>query len=65
MAYFPIMEFEWDEAKNDACFAQRGFDFAYVLRAFFDPDRVIRRDSRWDSAKTAIGCWAPSRVGYT
>jgi hypothetical protein len=48
MAYFPAMEFEWDEAKSNACFAQRGFDFAYVLRAFFDPDRLIRKDSRWD-----------------
>ena len=48
MAYLPAMEFEWDEAKSDACFVQRGFDFAYVLRAFFDPDRLIRKDLRWD-----------------
>jgi uncharacterized DUF497 family protein len=42
------MEFEWDEAKSDACFTMRGFDFAYALRAFLDPDRVIRKDTRWD-----------------
>ena len=34
--------------KSDACFEQRGFDFAYVLKAFLDPDRVVRKDSRWD-----------------
>ena len=48
MAYFSAMEFEWDEGKSDACFARRGFDFAYALRAFFDPNRLIRKDSRWD-----------------
>ena len=48
MACLSFMEFEWDEGKSDACFARRGFDFAYALRAFFDPDRLIRKDSRWD-----------------
>lgn len=42
------MEFEWDEAKSDTCFAERGFDFAYVLRAFADPNRVVTHDRRWD-----------------
>ena len=46
--YRAYMEFEWDEAKSDACFAQRGFDFAYALQAFIDPDRLIRQDHRWD-----------------
>lgn len=40
------MNFEWDESKSDACFLQRGFDFAYAARAFFDPDRLVREDSR-------------------
>jgi uncharacterized DUF497 family protein len=40
------MEFEWDEAKSEACFQERGFDFAYVARAFFDPDRRIVADHR-------------------
>ena len=45
------MEFEWDEAKSDACFAQRGFDFAYALQAFIDPDRLIQQDLRCDYAE--------------
>ena len=37
LAYTIGMEFEWDDAKNNACFVRRGFDFAYAVRAFFDP----------------------------
>jgi uncharacterized protein len=42
------MEFEWDEAKSDLCFAERGFDFAYAVRVFLDPDRLVERDDRFD-----------------
>ena len=42
------MEFEWDDAKSDTCFTQRGFDFAYVIRAFLDSNRLINRDDRRD-----------------
>jgi uncharacterized DUF497 family protein len=42
------MELEWDETKSEACFDQRGFDFAYVLRAFADPNRLVSHDRRWD-----------------
>ena len=42
------MEFEWDDAKSDACFAHRGFDFEYAVRAFLDPNRIVGRDRRWD-----------------
>jgi len=42
------MNFEWDDHKSETCFVQRGFDFAYVLRAFFDPNRLVRKDTRWD-----------------
>jgi len=35
------MDFEWDDAKSEACFAGRGFDFAYAIQVFFDPDRLI------------------------
>lgn len=42
------MDFEWDEAKSDACFAERGFDFAYAIRVFLDPDRVVELDERFD-----------------
>lgn len=42
------MDFEWDEQKSNACYAERGFDFAYAARAFFDPERVIKADTRRD-----------------
>ena len=41
------MEFEWDEAKSEACFHERGFDFEYVAQAFFDPGRCVTSDNRW------------------
>jgi len=40
------MNFEWDEDKSETCFTQRGFDFAYAARAFFDPDRLVQADTR-------------------
>ena len=40
------MIFEWDETKSEACFHERGFDFAYAARAFFDPDRLVQADAR-------------------
>lgn len=42
------MNFEWDEAKSDACFQDRGVDFAYAVRAFFDANRVVQADQRFD-----------------
>lgn len=42
------MEFEWDGTKSNGCFAERGFDFAHVIRAFADPNRIVREDHRWD-----------------
>ena len=42
------MEFEWGDAKSDACLAHRGFDFAYAIRAFLDYNRIVGRDRRWD-----------------
>lgn len=40
------MNFEWDDGKSERCFAERGFDFAYAARAFFDPDRAVSADTR-------------------
>jgi len=40
------MQFEWDESKSEACFLDRGFDFAFAAHAFFDPNRLIREDTR-------------------
>lgn len=42
------MQFEWDEAKSDATFERRGFDFAYAALVFADPLRIERLDSRQD-----------------
>lgn len=47
MNYITGMQFEWDEAKSDACFQNRGFDFEYVVHAFADPDRMVRQDTRY------------------
>lgn len=41
------MNFEWNDAKNEICFKDRGFDFAYAARAFFDCNRVVRPDIRY------------------
>lgn len=43
-----MVEFEWDDAKSDACFAERGFDFAYAVQVFLDPDRLVEADNRFD-----------------
>lgn len=40
------MEFEWDDAKSERCFRERGFDFAYAARVFFDPGRIVHADTR-------------------
>lgn len=40
------MKFEWDESKSESCFQDRGFDFVYAARAFFDPDRIVQADVR-------------------
>ncbi len=42
------MIFEWDHAKSDVTFRQRGFDFAYAARVFADAHRLERIDWRRD-----------------
>ena len=46
LTYTPPTTFEQNEARSDACFSERGFDFSYAARAFFDPDRLIQADTR-------------------
>jgi uncharacterized DUF497 family protein len=46
MDYSGDMEFEWDAAKNNACFVKRSFDFTYAAKAFFDTHRLIEADER-------------------
>ena len=41
------MNFKWGDAKNEICLKERGFDFAYAARAFFDRDRIVRPDMRY------------------
>lgn len=48
MNYILYMEFEWDQNKSERCFEERGFDFAYAVQAFFDPDRIVQKDIRYD-----------------
>lgn len=31
---------------------ERGFDFAYAARGFFDPDRIVMKDNRFDYGET-------------
>lgn len=52
MNYYVSVEFEWDSAKNDRCFMERGFDFAYAIRAFADPERDVLVDDRWEYGET-------------
>lgn len=40
------MTFEWDKAKSDACFDERGFDFAFASYVFRDARRIERQDAR-------------------
>ncbi len=42
------MEFEWDDAKSNACAADRGFDFNYASQVFLDPQRITTQDLRWN-----------------
>ena len=48
MAYITSWNSSGSDAKSDACFAHRGFDFAYAIGAFLDNDRIVGRDRRWD-----------------
>lgn len=48
MIYSPKMKFEWDHTKSETCFSQRGFDFLYAAQAFFDPNRIVRADTRYN-----------------
>jgi uncharacterized DUF497 family protein len=43
----PVVNFEWDQRKSEACLRERGFDFTYAAHAFADPWRRIRPDHRY------------------
>ena len=42
------MNFEFDDAKSELCLLERGFDFAYAAHAFFDVQRVVQVDARYE-----------------
>ena len=42
------MELEWDEAKSDACFQAREFDFLFATVVFDDPHRDVTIDDRFN-----------------
>ena len=58
MAYTIGMEFEWDNAKNDACFEQRGFDFAYAAPPFSIRTGSSPRIGDGTMARIGTGCSA-------
>ena len=47
MDYISNMKVEWDENKSEACYRERGFDFAYAALAFADPERIAQQDTRY------------------
>jgi uncharacterized DUF497 family protein len=53
------MEVEWDEAKSARCREERGFSFAYAVRTFADPDRLIEPDTRFDYPKERFRLMVP------
>ena len=42
------MEFQWDDAGSDDCFAHCGFDVAVVIRAIPSPNRIVDSGRCWD-----------------
>lgn len=47
------MEFEWDPAKSEDTFRDRGFDFAYARRVF-SGSRIETADARTDYGESRI-----------
>jgi uncharacterized DUF497 family protein len=48
------VEFEWDPAKSEATYRQRGFDFAYAARVFAGSDRLEAEDTRAEYGETRV-----------
>jgi uncharacterized DUF497 family protein len=47
------VEFDWDPAKSEATYRNRGFDFAYASRIFFG-HRLETIDARADDGEVRI-----------
>jgi uncharacterized protein len=46
--YIPIMEFEWDEDKNQSNITKHGIDFQQAKRVFEDPNVLTYEDARFN-----------------
>lgn len=42
------MEFEWDDKKAESNFAKHGILFEEAIEIFYDEDRLIEKDNRFD-----------------
>jgi uncharacterized DUF497 family protein len=50
------MDFDWDENKNRDNLAKHGISFENAQEAFFDPDRVIRKDEKHSTVEERFFC---------
>ena len=58
------MTFEWDDKKNTANIEKHGISFEDAKLAFFDPHRVITRDSIHSSDKEErFFCFGKTELG--
>jgi len=55
------MQFEWDEEKNAANQRKHGVSFSLAQEAFFDPLRVLARDTKHSGEEERFNCFG--RVG--
>jgi hypothetical protein len=51
------MNFDWDEAKEAANLAKHGISFLVAQDAFFDPKRIISRDTAHSAEETRYYCF--------
>lgn len=49
------LEFEWDPAKSEATFADRGIDFAFAVRVFQGPVLETVADREGEARVRAVG----------
>jgi uncharacterized DUF497 family protein len=51
------MTFEWDDEKDAANLAKHGISFLVAQEAFFDPRRIISRDTAHSDDETRYYCF--------
>ena len=50
------MQFEWDEKKNSENYKKHGLSFYIAQKAFFDKQRVIRKDVTHSQVENRYFC---------